>query len=236
MGALTFDIDVVIAFLFKGRGHLTVGLGPAAVLVEQVVGAFLLVDADVLARIGADPFRIDVSAGLLAAAEVSADLGEAADGREDLAEGIGAMPGGVEGADAARRRSGDGTTGRLLGELHTLGFRERDHFLEQELHIEVGDAVVFEGTVRLAEGLALLVLAVGVLRVGHEARCDEEGNRYRHFLLGDQVVEDHRHPPGAGTRGIARAVLEHHQRGFLGGIILCRDVKSPLTTITREGL
>ena len=236
MGALTFDIDVVIAFLFKGRGHLTVGLGPAAVLVEQVVGAFLLVDADILARVSADPFRIDVSAGLLAAAEVGADLGEAADGREDLAEGIGAMPGGVEGADAARRRSGDGTTGRVLGELHALGFGERDHFLEQELHIEVGDAVVFEGAVRLAERPALLVLAVWVLGIRHEARGDEQGDRHRHLLLGDQVVEDDRHPPGAITGGIARAVLEHHQRGFLGGIILCRDVKSPLTTITREGL
>jgi hypothetical protein len=40
--------------------------------------------------------------------------------------------------------------------------------------------VLFEGAVRLTEGLALLVFTLGVLRVGDEARVNEEGDRRQH--------------------------------------------------------
>ena len=146
------------------------------------------------------------------------------------------MPRGVEGADTARRCTGDGATGRILRELDAFRFGERDHLLEQEFHVEIGDAVVFERTVGFSERLAFLVLAVRILRIGREARRDEKGDGHRHLLLGYQVVEDHRYAPGTRSVGVSRTILKDHQGGFLGRVILGRNVKGPLASVTRESL
>ena len=236
VGAFAHDELIIVALGFPGISHLLVSFGPDAELVGQVVRAFLREDADVLLRRVHDHLGVEIAALFGAFADDAADIGEAADGREDLAESIRAMPRGVEGADTARRCTGDGATGRILRELDAFRFRERNHLFEQEFHVEIGDAVVFERTVGFSERLALLVLAVRILRIGREAGGDEEGDGHRHLLLSDQVVEDHRHPPSAGSIGVTRAILEDHQGGFLGRVIFGWDVEGPLASVAREGL
>ena len=77
------------------------------------MGAVLGVDADILLRFGEDHLRKLVAA---------ADIGEAADSREDFAEGIRTLPGGVEGADTAGRSARDGTALSVFRDFDAFGF------------------------------------------------------------------------------------------------------------------
>jgi hypothetical protein len=55
-------------------------------------------------------------------------------------------------------------------------------------------------------------------------------------MLGDKVVEDDRHAPLAGTRGVSKAILEDHQAGFLGRVILLGNVERLLASVAGESL
>ena len=97
---------VVVALLLQRGGHRLVRLGPRAKLVDDVVAAVLLEDADGLARRGADQLGILVTA---------ADVREAANGGEALAELVGPLPANGPGADAAAAAGGGSIVADLLG-------------------------------------------------------------------------------------------------------------------------
>ena len=90
--AITHHEPVVVAREGQRAGHGPVGQRPIAMQVVEVVLAVLQEDPQGLALGLADQGRVGVA---------TADVGEAADLREHLAEMIGPFPGDREGADAA---------------------------------------------------------------------------------------------------------------------------------------
>src|SRR5204862_7914884 len=87
----------------------------------------------------AEPRRIDIAA---------ADVREAADLREQLAEGIGPLPSDGESADRAATHSADGAQLGILGEFHAKLLRhERQELVDEKSRIGVAERVVFEAAV-----------------------------------------------------------------------------------------
>ena len=131
------DELVVVVFEFQGRRHLLIGQPPVAELVVQIVAAVLKKDADRLVGRGADQRRIDVAA---------ADVGEAADVAEHLAESVGPLPGDGERADAARGDAANRPALGVVGQLVLLADLRQD-LLQQEPGVLVAERVVLEAAV-----------------------------------------------------------------------------------------
>ena len=111
VAAVAVDELVVVVAELQGRVHLLVAERPVAVLVVEVVAAVLQEDADrLLVAAFADHAGIDVAA---------ADVREAADVAEHLAEQVGPLPGDGERADAAAGDAADRVAVGIVGERGT---------------------------------------------------------------------------------------------------------------------
>src|SRR4051794_16695196 len=104
---------------------------PIAELVIEIIGTVLQEHADRLGGGGTDHTGIAVAA---------ADVREAADVTEYLAEHIGPLPGHGEGANGARAGSGDGPAGRVGAQIEVLG-RLRQDFLLQKPSVLIAERV-----------------------------------------------------------------------------------------------
>ena len=192
----------IVAHERQRAGHLLVRQRPVAVEVVQVVRAVLQEDADRFALGLADPRGVDVAA---------ADVGEAADLREHLAELVGPFPRDGEGADRAAAHAADGALVGVVGELDGVLLRdEGQQLVDEELGVGAAERIVLEA-------------AVAAVRAAH-AGVDEDADGHRHLSLGDEVVEDDGDALLAGLADVAAAVLEDHERGRLGAVVLRRDV------------
>ena len=69
---------------------------------------------------------------------------------------------------------------------------------------------------------------------GNHAGIDEQPDGDRHLACRDEVVKNHRDPPAAIAVHITAAVLEDHQAGGFGGIILRRNIHPGLVVGARE--
>ncbi len=147
----------------------------------------------------------------------AADVREAADVADHLAELVRPFPGRRKGADAAGAVAADRASGRIVRQFHgvTLLNLGQD-LLQQELHILTAERVVFETAV--LAGLAALA------RRRHDAGIDEDPGHRGQFLRMDQVVEDHRNPERTLLVHHAAAVLKHHERQRRLSIIAGRRV------------
>src|SRR5206468_9157085 len=94
-------------------------------------------DADRLVLRFANQTGIDVSA---------ADVGEAADVAQDLAEEIGPLPGDRERANAPRANAADSSPGGVLPKIVILAHFRQNLFF-QKPDVLIGERVVFEATV-----------------------------------------------------------------------------------------
>ena len=106
------DEFVIVFGEGEGLGHLLVREPPIAVGVVEVVASVLKPDPKGAFLFLADECGIDVTA---------ADIGEAADVADDIAEEVGPLPGDGEGADAAGTSSTDDTAFGVFceGEIFT---------------------------------------------------------------------------------------------------------------------
>src|SRR6185295_2862499 len=86
-----------------------------------------------------NPRRIDVSAS---------NVREAADLRQDLAEGIWPLPGNGKGADRSAAHAANGAQLGVVGEFHAKLLRhERQKLVDEKFRIRVAERVVFEAAV-----------------------------------------------------------------------------------------
>ncbi len=200
------DEGVVVFGEVEGGGHLEVAEGPAAVAVTEVVFAFLEVDADVAFFLEADHGGVDVTA---------ANVGEAADVGDDFVEGVGAFPGDGEGADAAGADAADGAALGIIDE--GVGFGDfGDHFVEDEAGVDVREGVVFDAAV--ASGF------VAFFGGGEDAGVNEDADGDGHLAFVDEVVEYGGGAEVALEVDVGGAVLEDHDAGGVGGVVLGGDV------------
>src|SRR6516164_4291266 len=102
---------VVVLLVLEGGFHLQVAEPPVAVLVVEVVGAVLEEDADVFVLGLADHAGVPVAA---------ANVGEAADVAQHLAEQVRPFPGDGERADATRADTANGPAGGVLAHVVLL--------------------------------------------------------------------------------------------------------------------
>src|SRR5262249_33462248 len=124
MAAVAVLKFVIVLGKLQSERHLLIGEWPVAVLVIQIGGAGLEEEPDRLwALLGfAHKCRIDIAA---------ADIGEAADMAQHLAEQVGPLPSDRESADAAGADAADSPAGSILAQFVLLADLRQD-FLFQE--------------------------------------------------------------------------------------------------------
>ena len=137
MRAVAVDELVIVTGEVERAGHLLVAQRPVAELVVEIAGAVLQEDADRFPRRLADLAGINVAAP---------NIGEAAHVAEHLAEQVRPLPGGREGADAARADAADGPAGRVLPQVIVLAHFRQDLLL-QEARILVREGIVLEAAI-----------------------------------------------------------------------------------------
>ena len=193
---------VVVAGEHERRVHLEVGQRPVPLREVDVVLAVLEEDAD----------RLRVAAGtanqvrVLRTAQVPR---VAADVADDLAEGVGALPGDGEGRQSAVAHAGDRPARRVIRQVVVLADLRED-LLQQEAGVGVGDRRVLD-----APQVPGKLLHPGI---------DEDADRHRHLAPVDQVVEDGGRSHRAFGIDVELAVLEDHDGRGLGAGVLGRDV------------
>ena len=107
----------VVARVFERLGHRLVGQVPRARVNVQVVRAVLQEYAQRFGLHDADQVGVPVAA---------AQVGKTADEAEHAAKGVGALPGGGEGGDAAGAGPGDGAVVGVAGEPVPFGHFGKD--------------------------------------------------------------------------------------------------------------
>ena len=217
LGVVAVALDVVeaaiVAHVAEGGVEVFVGGGPVTEGVVEIAAGILEEDAEGFALGFADEGRVGVAA---------AEVYKTADGREHLAELVGAFPSDGESGDTAAAGTADRTLFRVgrEGEL----FRDLgQNFLDQKAGIAIAEGIVFHATIA-----GVGALFGGRLR-GVVARVDKDGDGHGHLAARDQIVEDGGHAPGGLEVEIVFAVLEdHHSRGAVG-LVLGGDVDPPVT-------
>ncbi len=198
IGEDEFEIVVHVA---EGGRHLLIAEGPVAVGVIEIGTTILQPEADRFALAGADEVGVGVTA---------ADVGEGADGGEDLAELVWTLPGDGEGADAAAAGTADRALVWVAGQsLDGADFGE--NFVEEEARVLIAEGIVFEASI----GDSPRALGCGCS--GVVTWIDEDADGGWHVTLVDELVKDGWHAPGSGGLHVVVPVLEDHDsHGFFG--------------------
>ena len=184
--------------------------------VVEVVRAVLQEDADGLLLRLANERGVNVS---------TADVREAADVAEHLAEGVGPFPRHCPRADAAAAVAAYSTSIGILCEI--VGLADlRDDFVEQELRAGVAERIIFEAAI-----LPALLARIGG---GNLAGIDEDADGHRDLARSDEIVEHRRRAEIAVGGDEAAAVEKDHHASGLGGVVLLGDVNPVVAHCARE--
>lgn len=226
MTSIGGDELVIVFGEGEGLGHLLVREPPITVGVVQVVASVLKPDPKRAFLFLADESGIDVTA---------ADIGEAANVADDLAEEVGPLPSDGEGADAAGTCSADNAAFGVFGEGEIFTNFGEDFGLK---HSGVGlvEGVVFDTAVagfRFFSGRPILSAVDSFVK---DAGVDEDPDRDGNFATVDEVIE---HDGGAGLAffiDVGMAILKDHHSGGFGGLVLGGNVKVVLAQGSLEDL
>jgi hypothetical protein len=145
----------------------------------------------------------------------AADVGEAADVADDLAESVGTLPRDGEGSDASRAvAAGDAAVG-IGRELHGFADFGEDLF-DEKAGVLTAEGVIFEA--------AVFAGFLPFLRGGDDAGIDEDADGHGDVAGMDEIVE---HGGGAeGSVGLDKsaAVEADEDAGRFGPVILGGDI------------
>lgn len=195
----------VVALELQSRRHLLVGQRPVAPAHVQVRRATLQEHADGLLGGLADQRRVDMPA---------ANIGEAANVTEHLAERVRPLPRHCERADSAGAHAAYAPP-CCIGAKVVLGGYFRNYLFQQEAGVSPAERIVFDA--------ALAAVVAGRWRSAWNiAGIDEDTDHHGDFLFVDKVVHDDGRSYLAAD--VTATILEDHHAGWLGGIVLGRNV------------
>lgn len=203
---LTHDELVVVVEKLEGGGHLFVSQGPMTVEIVEIVHALLKKDSQGFGIGFANDEGVAVA---------PANVGETADVTKHFAEGFRSFPGDGKGGDSTRANPSDGATLRVLAEVIIFCQRGKK-FVTEKLGVAIPQGVVFE-----TSGLSTRLTG---LSGGNHSGIDEDSDGDRHCSGVDEIVEDRCGAELAGGAHVTSAVVENHEAGRRGSIVLSRDV------------
>lgn len=212
VGSFREAIFHLVAFGFQGIDHGDVLQVPVAL---WVVGIWIVVkgvlnkNADRFLFAFEDSLRVNVA---------PANVREAADATDHFAKLIGAFPGDVERANGAAAESANGAAFGIFCEVIFPANFGKD-FVEEEFGVFVAERIVFDAAV-------VGIPVVEVIEILHAPGpgSDENSNRHRHLLFGDEIVHHDRKANDAVGVLRAMAVLENEDAGGLGRVVLGGNV------------
>ena len=202
----------VVAHVLQSRRHELVGQWPAAEGVVEVTAGVGKVNTERFGFGFADMRRVDVAA---------AKIGEAADGREHFAEGIGTFPSHGERADTAGACAANSPHLGVFG--HTVAFFDfGDNLFDQEASVTITETVVFETAIGVFPRAIRLTFRFVVSWVDENCDC-----RW-HVAASDKIIEHDGNPKASLHIEVRMAILENHQRGRLFFPVLSWYVDGPV--------
>ncbi len=208
--------ELVIVFCEgEGFGHLLVGEPPVAVGIVEILSAVLKPNAQRAFVLLANEGGVNVSA---------ADVGEAADVADDLAEEVGSLPRDGEGANSAGAGSTNDTLLRVLGQVVGLAYFGKEFGFEHA-GVSVAEGVVFHAAIAFSPFLAGAPILSTFDFIHEDTGIDEDPDGDGNVSLMNEVIEGESGAALSFLIDVSMAILKNHHRGGLGWVVLGGDIE-----------